>query len=63
MQKVKNPKIVKTKNGRIMILSKCEFWDSNTSKIIKEQEDRGLLSILGINTHLIKIPLVGSLLF
>ena len=40
----KNPKVVKTKNGRIMLFSKCEVCDSKKSKFIKEQEDRGLLS-------------------
>ena len=39
---VKNPQIVKTKNGRIMLLSKCSVCDSNKSKFIKEQEARGL---------------------
>ena len=28
----KNPKVVKTKNGRIMVLSKCAVCDSNKSK-------------------------------
>ena len=43
----KSPKVVKTKNGRIMVLSKCEVCDSKKSKFIKEQEASGLLSILG----------------
>ena len=59
----KNPKVVKTKNGRIMLLSKCEVCDSKKSKFIKEQEASGLLSSLGIKTPLSKIPLVGPLLF
>ena len=42
----KNPKVVKTKNGRIMLLSKCAVCDSKKSKFIKEQEARGLLSKL-----------------
>ena len=33
----KNPKVVRTKNGRIIILSKCEVCDSNKAKSIKEQ--------------------------
>ena len=36
---------------------------SKKSKFIKQQEASGLLSSLGINTPLSKIPLVGSLLF
>ena len=59
----KNPKVVKTKNGRIMLLSKCAVCDSKKSKFIKQQEASGLLSSLGIKTPLNKIPLLGPLLF
>ena len=59
----KNPKIVKTKNGRIMLLSKFALRDSKKLKFIKEQESSGLLSSLGIKAPLHKIPLVGHLLF
>ena len=59
----KNPKVVKTKNGRIMLLSKCEVCDSKKSKFIKQQEASGLISILAIKTPLRAVPLVGSLLF
>ena len=59
----KSPKVLKTKNGRIILLSKCEVCYSKNSKSIKEQESSGLLSSLGIKTPLSKIPLVGSLLF
>ena len=37
----KNPKVVKTKNGRIMLLSTCAVCDSKKSKFIKEQEASG----------------------
>ena len=37
--------------------------DCKKSKFIKEQEAGGLLSSLGIKTHLNKIPLLGPLLF
>ena len=40
----KNPKVVRTKNGRIMLLSKCAVCVSKKLKFIKEQEARGLLS-------------------
>ena len=33
-----NPKVVRTKNGRIMLLSKYEDCDSKKSKFIKEQK-------------------------
>ena len=59
----KNPKVAKTKNGRIMLLSKCAVCDSKILKFIKAQEASGLLSSLGIKTPLSKIPLVGPLLF
>ena len=57
----RNPKVVKTKNGRIMPLSKSTRCDSMKLKLIKEQEASGLLSSLGIKTPLSKIHLVGSL--
>ena len=38
----KNPKVVRTKNERIMILSKCSVCNSKKSKFLKEQEARGL---------------------
>ena len=59
----KDPKLVRTKNGRIMVLSKCEVFNSKKLKFIKQQEASGLLSSLGIRTPLNKIPLLGSLLF
>ena len=46
-----------------MLLSKRAACDSKKSKFIKEQEASGLLSNLGTNTPLSKIPLVGPLLF
>ena len=58
-----NPKVVKTKNRRILLLSKCVVCDSKKSEFIKEQETSGLLSSLGIKTPLIKVSLVGPLLF
>ena len=59
----KNPKLVKTKNGRIILLSKCAMWYSKKSRFIKEQEASGLLSSLGIKALLSNISLVGALLF
>ena len=59
----KNPKVARTKNGRIMLLSKCAVCDSKKPKFIKEQEASRLLSSLGIETPLSAIPLVGPLLF
>ena len=61
--KSKNPKVAKTKNGRIMLLSKFAVWDSKKSKFIKEKDANGLLSRLGIKTPLSKVRLVGPFLF
>ena len=50
--KSKNPEIVNTKNGRIILLSKCAVCNSKISKFLKEQEARGLLSNLkGVKIH------------
>ena len=43
----KNPKVARTKNGRIMLLPKSVVCNSKKSKLIKEQEASGLLSTLG----------------
>ena len=56
-----NPKIVRTKNNRLIMLSKCAIWNNKKSRFIKEQEARGLLSNLGIRTPLSKIPLLNVL--
>ena len=59
----KNPKLSRTKNRRIMLLSKCVVCDSKNSKLIKEHEASGLLSSLVIKTPLSIFPLIGPLLF
>ena len=38
----KNPKVAKTKNGTIMLLSKCAVCNSKNSKFLKEQEAKWL---------------------
>ena len=58
-----NQKFVKTKNGGVVLLSKCAVCDSKKSKFIEKQEASGLLSSLGIKTLLSKIRLVGTLSF
>ena len=59
----KNPKVVETKDGRIMLLLKWEVCDSKKSGFIKEQKTNGSLNSLGIKIPLSKIPLAGPLLF
>ena len=46
----KNPTVARTKNGTIMLLSKCGVCDSKKTKFIKEHEASGLFSMLGIMT-------------
>ena len=50
-------KMLKTKNSRLMLSSKCAICGSKKSRFMKEQEAKGLLSNLGIKTPLSKIPL------
>ena len=58
-----NPKVSKTSNNRIMVLSKCAICGSKKSRFIKNQEGKGLLSNLGIKTSLSKVPILGDILF
>ena len=52
----KNAKMLKTKNGRLNLSSKCAACGSKKSRFMKEQEAKGLLSNLGIRTPLSKVP-------
>ena len=61
--KNKDAKVIKTKNGRLMLSSKCAVCGSKKSKFMKEQEAKGLLSNLGIKTPLSKIPLLNVFFF
>ena len=45
-----NPKMVKTKNNRIIMQSKCTVCGMKKSRFVKQQEAKGLLSNLGIKT-------------
>ena len=54
-------KIFKTKNGRLIMLSKSADCGIKKSRFMKEQEAKGLLSSLGIKTLLSKIPLLNFL--
>ena len=56
-------KMLKTKNGRLMLSSKCAICGSKKSKFMKEQEAKGLLSNLGLKTPLSQIPILGDVLF
>ena len=41
-------KMMKTKNGRFVLSSRCAVCGSKKSKFMKEQDAKGLLSNLGI---------------
>ena len=58
-----NPRISNTSNGRKTILSKCAIGSSKKSRFIKDQEEKGLLSNLGVRTPLSKVPILGDILF
>ena len=63
MEKVKKTKFLRTKNGRIMRLSKCAVCNCKKSKFLKEQEAKGLLgNLLGAKIPILGvIPLVNTL--
>ena len=53
--------MIKTKNGRLALASKCVVCGSKKSRFLKEQETEGLWSNLGIRAPLSKIPLLNIL--
>ena len=56
-----DPKIVRTKNNRLVMQSKCSLCGITKSRFVKVQEAKGLLSNLVIKTPLSKIPLLNVL--
>ena len=59
----KNPKVVRTKNRRIMFLSNFLVCNSKKSKFLIEQEARGLLSnLLAVKVRILSdIPIINTL--
>ena len=51
------------KNGRLMLLSKCAVRNNKKLRFGKKIEAFGILNNLRIKTSLIKIPLLGSILY
>ena len=51
-----NSKMIKTKNGRLQLKSQCSVFGNKTSRFVKEQEAKGILSSLDIRTPLSKMP-------
>ena len=58
-----NPSVSNTSNGKTVLLAKCAKCGSKKSRVIKNQEAKGLLSNLGIKTPLSKVPILGDILF
>ena len=56
-----DPKVVKTKDNRLMMLSKCSACNNKKFRFIEEQQTKGLLSNLGIRAPLSQIPLLNVL--
>ena len=54
-------KISRTKKNRLLMQSKCSTCKNKKSGFVKEQEAKGLLSNLRINTPFSKIPLLNVL--
>ena len=50
-----NSEMIKTKNGRLQLKSQCSSCGNKKSRLVKEQEAKGILSSLGIRTPLSKI--------
>ena len=46
--------MIKTKNNRLMLSSKCTICGNKKSRFVKRQDAKGLLSNLGI-----KVPLLN----
>ena len=56
-----NPKVVRSRQNRLMIQSNFATCNSKKSRFIKEQQAMGILSNLGIKTPLSKVPLLNIL--
>ena len=54
-------KMFRTKTNRLIMQSKCSVCKNKKSRFVKEQDAKGLLSNLGIETPLSKIPLLNFL--
>ena len=58
-----NSKVLKTKNGKTVLSSKCAVCGSKVPRFMKEQESSGILSSLGLKTTLSKIPFYNDVFF
>ena len=58
-----NPRVSNTSNGKTTLLSKFAKCGSKKSRLIKNQEGKGLLSNLGLRASLSKVLLLDDILF
>ena len=56
-----DPKMVRTKNNRLIMQAKCPVCRIKKSRFVKEQEAKSLLSYLEIKTPLSKTPQLNFL--
>ena len=56
-----DPEMFRTKTNRLITQAKCLVCKIKRSRFVEEQEAKGLLSNLGINILLSKIPLLNVL--
>ena len=56
-----DPRVVRTKNNKLLMQSTCSDCKNKKSLFVKEQDAKGLLCNLGINTLYSKIPLLNVL--
>ena len=56
-------KVLKTKNGKTILVSKCAVCNSKQSRFMKGQEAKWILSSLGPKAPLRRITLLGDILF
>ena len=61
---IENAKVVRNKNRRIMLLSRCAMCNSKKLKFLKKQEAGGLLSnLLGIKLLILNDMPIVKILF
>ena len=58
-----NPRVLKTSNGKTLILSTYATCSSRKIKFIKKQEASGVLSSVDIRAPFSKIPVLGDIFF
>ena len=56
-----DPKMVRTKDNRLIMQSKCPACGIKKTRFVKEQGAKDLLSNLGLKTPFSKVPLLNVL--